>query len=104
MLELISAFLATAMKPSPENEGDFLARKQAVEAEHRPIVEAIRAGDADAARSGDARPPRQRLEPHRDARGRAGRWRNGREWSERGRLRGLNDPAERGWDDSRSAT
>ncbi len=51
VLELISAFLATAMKPSPEREGDFLARKQAVEAEHAAVVEAIRAGDADAART-----------------------------------------------------
>jgi GntR family transcriptional repressor for pyruvate dehydrogenase complex len=51
VLELISAFLATAMKPSPEEQGDFLARKQAVEAEHGPIVEAIRAGDPEAARA-----------------------------------------------------
>jgi GntR family transcriptional repressor for pyruvate dehydrogenase complex len=51
VLELISAFLATAMKPSPEEHGDFLARKQAVEAEHGPIVEAIAAGDAEAARA-----------------------------------------------------
>jgi GntR family transcriptional repressor for pyruvate dehydrogenase complex len=50
VLELISAFLATAMKPSPEREGDFLARKQAVEAEHGRVVEAIRAGDPAAAR------------------------------------------------------
>jgi GntR family transcriptional repressor for pyruvate dehydrogenase complex len=49
VLELLSGFLAAAMKPAPEPEGGFLARKQAVETEHRPIVEAIRAGDPQAA-------------------------------------------------------
>jgi GntR family transcriptional repressor for pyruvate dehydrogenase complex len=51
VLELLSGFLAAAMKPAPEEEGGFLARKQAVETEHRPIVEAIRAGDAEGART-----------------------------------------------------
>jgi GntR family transcriptional repressor for pyruvate dehydrogenase complex len=49
VLELLSAFLATAMKPSPEDQGNFLARKAAVEAEHAAVVEAIRTGDAAAA-------------------------------------------------------
>ncbi len=49
VLELLSAFLSTAMKPSPEDQGNFLARKAAVEAEHAAVVEAIRAGDPAAA-------------------------------------------------------
>lgn len=51
VLEMLSGFLSMAMKPSPENQGDFLARKDAVEAEHRPIVEAIAARDPVAARA-----------------------------------------------------
>lgn len=51
VLELLSGFLAAAMKPSPEEEGNFLARKQAVEAEHGPIVEAIRVRDPAGARA-----------------------------------------------------